>query len=83
MDYRGYSKRIIDVNAKADTTNLGVLLGRYCIGRDISAVEIAAKIGVSKMTIYRWFTGEWEPRARYGDKILAILQGAEKPKNKK
>ena len=73
----------MDANAKADTTNLGVLLGRYCIGRDISAVEIAAKIGVSKMTIYRWFTGEWEPRPRYGDKILAILQGEETPKIRK
>ena len=83
MDYRGYSKRIIDVNAKADTTNLGVLLGRYCISRDIPAMEIAAKVGVSKMTIYRWFTGEWEPRARYGEIIQRILKEAAENKHNK
>lgn len=74
MDHRGYSKRIMDANAKADASSLGVLLGRYCIEHDISAVEIAKIVRVSKMTIYKWFTGEWEPRPQYLTRIEAILK---------
>jgi hypothetical protein len=74
MDYRGYSKRIIDANAKANTDSLGVLLGRYCISRDISAMEIAVRLKVSRMTIYRWFTGEWEPRPQYEDRIKKVIK---------
>jgi len=34
---------------------------------------MAGYFGVSKMTIYKWFTGKSEPRAVYGEKIQALL----------
>jgi len=72
MDNRGYSARIIDANCRA-SDSLGVRLGRYCISRDIPAIDMAGYFGVSKMTIYKWFTGKAEPRAIYGEKIQALL----------
>ena len=72
MDNRGYSQRIADTNRSA-ADSLGVRLGRYCISRDIPAIEIAGYFGVSKMTIYKWFTGKSEPRTVYGEKIQALL----------
>lgn len=74
MDYRGYSKRIVDANYKASTDSLGILLGRYCIQNDISASYIAGRFGVSRMTIYNWFTGKSEPRARYRTPIERYLR---------
>lgn len=72
MDNRGYSQRIVEANRRASDT-LGVLLGRYCISRDISATLMAEYFGVSRMTIYKWFTGKVEPRAIYKDKIKSLL----------
>jgi hypothetical protein len=74
MDYRGYSARIIDANERAPSDSLGVQLGRYCISRDISATLVAEYFGVSKMTIYKWFTGAWTPREKHGAKIEFILK---------
>ena len=73
MDHRGYSTRIIDANDRASADSLGVQLGRYCISRDISAIEVAEYFGVSKMTIYKWFTGQSTPRQSYRDRIAAML----------
>lgn len=73
MDYRGYSTRIIDANRRANSDSLGVLLGRYCISRDISAAEVAEYFGVSKMTIYKWFTGKCIPRHAHQRHISVML----------
>lgn len=75
MDYRGYSTRIIVANERAlsDTDSLGVLLGNYCISREISAAEVAEYFGVSKMTIYKWFTAKCTPRKQYQERISIFL----------
>jgi hypothetical protein len=73
MDYRGYSRRIIEANAEATKDSLGVRLGQYCISRDISVSEMAGYFEVSKMTIYKWFTGKSEPRKLHQDKITKML----------
>lgn len=73
MDRRGYSTRIIDANKQASADSLGVLLGRYCISREISATEVAEYFGVSRMTIYKWFTGESLPNQRRQERITAML----------
>jgi len=74
MDYRGYSKRIIDANETASSDSLGVLLGRYCISRDIPVSDITSYFGVSRMAIYNWFTGKSEPRKYHRDKIEGMLR---------
>lgn len=74
MDCRGYSKRIIQANDEASSDNLGVLLGRYCISRDIPVSDITSYFGVSRMTLYKWFTGKSEPRDSNRDKIKTMLK---------
>jgi DNA-binding XRE family transcriptional regulator len=73
MDNRGYSKRVIDANKKASLDSLGVRLGRLCINEDISVAEVAEVLGVSRMTIYKWFTGHFTPKKTFEGKILAFL----------
>lgn len=74
MDSRGYTWRLVHANKKADGRHPGVKLGRFCIERDISVRDIADKFGVSRMTIYKWFIGEWLPRKSHVDQIVLYLR---------
>jgi hypothetical protein len=74
MDNRGYTSRIIKANLEASTDNPGVVLGRYCIPKEIPVNDVSSYLGVSRMTIYKWFTGDWMPRKKQADKIFAILE---------
>ena len=57
----GYSMSLANANKKADSTNPGVAFGRFCIDREIPVTQIAAALGVSRMTIYNWFSGYVTP----------------------
>lgn len=72
-DNRGYSSRIVGANSLASIDSLGVLLGRYCIAQDISVTEISEAMAVSKMTIYKWFTGKTLPRKSQEERIKEII----------
>lgn len=71
---RGYSKRMIRMNRKADGRSPGVQLGRYCIGKDISVTEVAEFFGVSRQTVYNWFSNIHPPREQYAGKIRDFLE---------
>ena len=65
----GYSMSLVFANKKADIKNPGVALGRFCIDKNISVTKIAGGLGVSRMTVYNWFSGvSWPSR----DHIEAI-----------
>ena len=72
-DNRGYSSRVIGANSLANIDSLGVLLGRYCISKDIPASEISDAMLVSKMTVYKWFTGKTMPRKSQEGRIRAFI----------
>jgi transposase len=72
MSY-GYSSRIVQLNKKAKKSNLGVILGRLCIARGVEVAVVAARLGVSRMTIYNWFVGAHEPQAKHEDAINKLL----------
>jgi hypothetical protein len=72
-DNRGYSSRIVGANSRASVDSLGVLLGRYCISKDIPVSDIAESLEISKMTIYKWFTGKALPRKSQEERIKEII----------
>jgi hypothetical protein len=74
MDTRGYTLRIVRANKVANAKSPGVKLGRICIEKDIPVREVAEYFGVSRMTIYKWFVGEWIPRKIHTEKISDIVQ---------
>lgn len=74
MDNRGYASRIIRANLDADVKSPGVKLGRFCIKQEYPVREVAEYFGVSRMTIYKWFTGEWIPRRVHEAKIVEMLK---------
>ena len=74
MENRGYAQRVILANKKANAKNFGVKLGRYCIGAEVPVREIAEELGVSRMTIYKWFVGEADPREHHVEQITHYLR---------
>ena len=61
MNNRGYSRKFVDANNKADSFHVGVQLGRICIERDIPVQDVAEHVGVSRQAIYMWFLGKTVP----------------------
>jgi AcrR family transcriptional regulator len=73
MSY-GYSSMLVERNRKADRRHLGVALGRKCIALNMPVSEVADKLGVSRMTIYNWFTGAHDPQEFYTSAITEFLK---------
>jgi transcriptional regulator with XRE-family HTH domain len=73
MSY-GYSARIIALNKLADRKQLGVRLGRACIKADLPVADLAARLGVSRQTVYNWFTGYSTPGERYRPSICKLIE---------
>lgn len=73
MDDRGYSLRVARANEQADPSNIGVLLGRLCIAKEIPAAQVAEFFNVSPMTIYNWFKGLHAPRTEQKEQIQKVI----------
>jgi transcriptional regulator with XRE-family HTH domain len=69
----GYSARLIALNKKADSRLLGVRLGRVCIKHNIPVSTIASNLGVSRQTVYNWFTGDTAPLNQSVDAINNLI----------
>jgi len=76
MSLRGYSLRLVKANQAADSRKIGVVLGRYCIAKDIPVADIADSFDVSRMAVYSWFTGTSEPHRTKAEQIAAMLKKA-------
>lgn len=75
----GYSFRLAELNSSADSASLGVQLGRVCIKRDISVIDVAHELGVTRQTVYNWFCGVKAPHETTVAKIEAYLSSLEAP----
>jgi DNA-binding XRE family transcriptional regulator len=44
-----------------------------CIEHDVPVAEMASQLGVSRQTVYNWFTGSFEPNSELAVYIEALL----------
>lgn len=58
----GYTLAIVNKNAEADQSKIGVQLGRICIQKNVPVQTVASYFGMTRAGIYYWFCGEREPR---------------------
>jgi DNA-binding transcriptional regulator YiaG len=54
----------------ADSKLPGVQLGLTCIKLEVPAAQVALHLGVSRQTVYSWFTGRFKPKA---DQLVKIV----------
>lgn len=69
----GYTLYMQQSNKTADAKSLGVKFGRYCIKNNLSVAKLAEEFGVSRQTIYNWFTGKHEPAKQHIPRIKQLL----------
>ena len=73
MSLRGYSFALHTANLNADPRFPGVRLGKYCIKNSIPVSKVAEQFGVSRMSVYQWFTGASQPHKDKVEKIEKYL----------
>lgn len=73
MDNKGYSRKFVDANIKADPFHVGVQLGRICIQRDIPVQDVADYLNVSRQSVYLWFLGKTKPQPRKRELLWGLL----------
>ncbi len=76
-----YSQKIIDAVAKTPKS-LGNQLGRWAVYHDFPVTKIAEALGVTRQTVYNWFTGTevfvgYRNRVEFLLKILQTSHNAE------
>jgi len=76
-----YSQKIIDDVAKTPKS-LGNQLGRWAIHLDFPVTKIARALGVSRQTVYNWFTGTevfvaYRNRVEFLTKIMQTSRDAD------
>lgn len=57
----GYTVNFVNKVKEADSRKVGVQLGLVAIDKNIPISSIAEGIGVSRMAVYDWFTGRFNP----------------------
>ena len=62
MSY-GYTLNLVSLNKSASARSLGVKLGRICIKHGVPVAEVAESLGVSRQSVYCWFSGKTKPSA--------------------
>jgi DNA-binding transcriptional regulator YiaG len=72
-DFRGYSYTIVKTIEAADPTLPGVRLAQVCVAHNISVASVAALLGVSRQTVYSWFTGRFKPRQQESARIENLI----------
>jgi predicted transcriptional regulator len=70
----GYSQRLVE-SIKNDTSkSLDVALGKFLLRNNIPVTEASEALGVSRMTIYNWLTGETHPSKENGFRIIKWMR---------
>jgi DNA-binding XRE family transcriptional regulator len=73
MSY-GYTARLIVLNKQANISSLGVRLGRICVKHDVPVSTVAGALGVSRQTVYNWFTGGVRPKLAMEPRIRTQIK---------
>lgn len=69
----GYSLSLLGRNKKADVRLIGVKLGRVCIAKNIPVAKIAYEAGVTRQTVYNWFSGVSSPTVLHQPTVQKLI----------
>lgn len=68
-----YSAKLVDAVSSEGDMRLGVRLARACVQANLPAAYVAQVLGVSRMSIHRWFRGQ-PIRSKKSPKINVFIQ---------
>lgn len=70
---QGYTIRVAEAINNADGDLAGVKLGRLCIKHDIGVAKVAKYLGVTRQTVYHWFTGKSQPQPALEEAVARLI----------
>ena len=70
---RGYDQIVAATVMGAQPITPAVELGRFCVERNVPVESVAARLGVSRQTVYSWFTGARTPRPKRLIDVIELL----------
>lgn len=62
---RGHSTQLVVRALNTPLLPAVAQLAGACFKNQVSVVSVAAQLGVTRATVYNWFTGKSDPRPRY------------------
>tara|TARA_R110000868_G_scaffold125254_3_gene330919 strand:- start:2948 stop:3196 length:249 start_codon:yes stop_codon:yes gene_type:complete len=71
---RGYDSLFLQKVEDADQLNEVMVLADVCINKGIPMIEIALLFGVTRATVYNWFTGRTVPHPRHLGKMPKVIR---------
>lgn len=73
---RTYSTRFLLDLKDADSSLLGVQLGRLCVEANLPAIYVANALSISRNSIYGWFRGKpmHESKRKIVDAFISLVQ---------
>ena len=74
MNNKGYSRKFVSSNKKADQSHVGVQLGKICITRDIPVQDVAEYLSVSRQAVYMWFLGKSLPHPNMRETLRDLIK---------
>lgn len=74
----GYSVQLAAAIQQGDAQHLGVRLGLVCLEKSFPVAKVASRLGVSRQTVYNWFTGKTDPaHGPFSDAARRLLKEIE------
>ncbi|MCH9834014.1 helix-turn-helix domain-containing protein [bacterium] len=70
---RGYDQLVVAAVLGATPITPAVELGRFCVEHNVSVDTVSRRLGVSRQTVYSWFTGARTPRPKKLVELIELL----------
>jgi DNA-binding transcriptional regulator YiaG len=70
---RGYSTLFVRKVDEANQKDLAIRFAQACIKREMPMISVASAMGVSRATVYNWFTGKFRPHKKHQELMQQLM----------
>lgn len=70
---RGYSTVLVNLALRQDPRRPITKLAKLCFKREVSVIEVAQRLRVSRAAVYAWFKGAADPHKRHLPAIELLI----------
>jgi transcriptional regulator with XRE-family HTH domain len=70
---RGYDQLVAAAVMGAQPVTPAIELGQFCVAHNVPVEYVATRLGVTRTTVYSWFTGRRKPRPKKLQELIDFL----------
>lgn len=76
---QGYTVQFVEKVRSSDREKPGVMLGNKALDKNIPVAVVAEHVGVSRMAVYCWFTGQYNPQDHHVELLKEFIESYVEP----